>query len=460
MLSIGIALVAAIPSAVESYGILLRNEADEAIAGKFPPPFPPSVQIPPAGQLPGSFSWRNVNGKSFLTTGGNQHIPQYCGCCYAFGSLHTLQDRIKIARALQGADDVSSIGRRLQPDYIAAVQVLLNCNEKACSGGSAAGAWGWVKDFGGVPVEGCQRYEARDDKTCEPVSVCHDCMGTENWSPTNPEYHCFPVPGDAPAEVPCFGDGTCAVQPYPRLGVEDFGAIEQFDEAAMRLEIAARGPIACAVDAEAFLDFKPEDGILEDPPEIAARKARVGAMAPNSKNGTDHIIEIVGWGAENGVPYWEVRNSWGEYWADGGFVRVRRGRNDLLIESDCLWVKPSGWGPATSKGWVEYDEAAAVAGAALLLISVAATQGPGGFTSSIEENELGAYATSSGSGFAASVVLLALVLVAVRLGVAAAKRSPPNTAEKLSDDMMPINPGASYQSTSNVAHSTKTFVAI
>ena len=35
--------------------------------------------------LPLEFTWQNVNGHSYLTRVRNQHIPQYCECCFYFG---------------------------------------------------------------------------------------------------------------------------------------------------------------------------------------------------------------------------------------------------------------------------------------------------------------------------------------------------------------------------------------
>jgi hypothetical protein len=44
--------------------------------------------------LPASFSWDNVNGTSYLTKSLNQHLPQWCGSCWAHAALSSLAEYV------------------------------------------------------------------------------------------------------------------------------------------------------------------------------------------------------------------------------------------------------------------------------------------------------------------------------------------------------------------------------
>jgi C1A family cysteine protease len=41
----------------------------------------------------------------------------------------------------------------------------------------------------------------------------------------------------------------------------------------------------------------------------------------------DHAVIIAGWGNENGIDYWIIRNSWGTKWGENGYIRVKIGGN-------------------------------------------------------------------------------------------------------------------------------------
>lgn len=75
----------------------------------------------------------------------------------------------------------------------------------------------------------------------------------------------------------------------------------------MKAEIYARGPIACGINANPITDY--HGGIFDNRWHLPL---------------VDHIISIVGWGKdeESGKQYWIVRNSWGEYWGEMGYIRV------------------------------------------------------------------------------------------------------------------------------------------
>ena len=65
--------------------------------------------------LPESLDWSNHNGVNFLTIARNQHRPQYCGSCWAFGTTSALSDRFKIMRNASF------------PDYNIAPQIPVSC---------------------------------------------------------------------------------------------------------------------------------------------------------------------------------------------------------------------------------------------------------------------------------------------------------------------------------------------
>eukprot|EP00747_Dinoflagellata_sp_TGD_P210887 gnl/TRDRNA2_/TRDRNA2_84116_c0_seq1.p1 gnl/TRDRNA2_/TRDRNA2_84116_c0~~gnl/TRDRNA2_/TRDRNA2_84116_c0_seq1.p1 ORF type:complete len:328 (-),score=69.16 gnl/TRDRNA2_/TRDRNA2_84116_c0_seq1:131-1114(-) len=246
--------------------------------------------------LPDSLNWCDKDGTSFCTMMRNQHIPQYCGSCWAHGAVSALGDRIKIARKGKG------------PDYNMAVQHILNCgNVGTCHGGSIDGAYQWLhkvsKTGTGIAYETENPYMAcsseskqgfcpHADWTCKPENIARTCST-------------FPP------------EGFCAaIDKYPNATISEYGSIQGAD--AMMKEIAARGPIACGVDASPILNY-------------------TGGIATEKGEMVDHVISIVGWGTDpKEGKYWIVRNSWGEYWGEMGFFRAKFGA--LLLEDQCAWA--------------------------------------------------------------------------------------------------------------------------
>ena len=228
---------------------------------------------------------------------------QYCGSCWAHGSVSALGDRIKIARKGKGIDINLS------------VQHMLNCGQVgSCHGGSVDGPYQWLHRLSqsgtGISYETQNPYlacssESNDglcphaDWSCTPMNVARTCST-------------FPPRGK------CAG-----LSKYPNATISEYGSISGAD--AMAKEIYARGPIACGIDAAPILDYK-------------------GGVVSDAGMSIDHVISVVGWGTDaTAGQYWIVRNSWGEYWGEMGYVRVAKGNNALHLEEQCAWAVPAAW---------------------------------------------------------------------------------------------------------------------
>ena len=251
----------------------------------------------PKSALPASFDWRNISAVSLVTATLNQHLPQYCGSCWAHGATSSLSDRIKIAR------------RGAFPDVLLSVQAILNCGASAgtCDGGDDAAVYELARVKGLVDST-CQLYEAADfDCAVDGSALCKTCPPGGGG--------CFPIPAAQAGVPPTPGVGAHAV-----YRVSEHGSVS--GEEAMMAEIYARGPISCGIDG----------GLIE--------KYTGGVFSSTAAWSIDHIIALVGWGEEAGVPYWVLRNSWGAPWGEAGWMRILRGKNVAGVESGCNWAVP------------------------------------------------------------------------------------------------------------------------
>ena len=52
----------------------------------------------------------------------------------------------------------------------------------------------------------------------------------------------------------------------------------------------------------------------------------------------NHAVAVVGYGTQQGIDYWVVRNSWGPRWGDKGYILMKRGINQCRIEAVPIYV--------------------------------------------------------------------------------------------------------------------------
>jgi len=256
----------------------------------------------PLANLPATFTWADYKGTNFLTSIRNQHIPVYCGSCWAMGSTSALADRYNIA---QGPDNL--------PQIMLSVQNVISCgNDKTfcgtCNGGDDAPVYQYAEKYG-IPHESCSNYMAVNTKCNNEMPV------TDKNKPGC--YTCSP--GRA---------GCKAISEYDKLFVSGYGKCSGYSK--MKQEIFKNGPISCGIDATDKMEAYTG-----------------GIYSEKGATSIDHIISVVGWGVDEKTSdeYWIVRNSWGEPWGEGGFMRIVTSENkgpagsaNNAVEQECAYA--------------------------------------------------------------------------------------------------------------------------
>ncbi|CDW81400.1 cathepsin h [Stylonychia lemnae] len=154
-------------------------------------------------------------------------------------------------------------------------QQLVDCasayDNHGCNGGLPSHAFEYVKDNGGISTEASYPYQA----------VTNQCT-------VNPSSYAVGVRG---------------------------GAVNiSLSEEDLRQALFNNGPISIAFQVvDGFRDYS--SGVY------------VSSTCKNGPSDVNHAVLAVGYGTENGVNYWLIKNSWGAAWGDKGFFKMQRGVN-------------------------------------------------------------------------------------------------------------------------------------
>jgi len=155
-------------------------------------------------------------------------------------------------------------------------QQLVDCagafDNYGCNGGLPSHAFEYIKYAGGLTTEASYPYVANMSAGCNPAAI------------------------------------------KPSVGVVGGSVNITLSEEALRNALFQAGPISVAFQViTGFRDYK--TGVY------TTDQCKNGPMDVN------HAVLAVGYGSENGMDYWIIKNSWGAAWGDNGYFKMQRGVN-------------------------------------------------------------------------------------------------------------------------------------
>ena len=131
---------------------------------------------------------------------------------------------------------------------------------------------------------------------------------------------------DTEQDYPYFAkSGTCNTKKASKDAAtfSSFVDVQQNDEDALKAAVAQQ-PVSVAIEA--------------DQPSFQFYKSGIFNTACGTQ--LDHGVLAVGYGSQDGMDYWLVKNSWGEVWGDKGYIKLAR--NTQSQQGQCgIAMQPS-----------------------------------------------------------------------------------------------------------------------
>ncbi|KAF7285752.1 hypothetical protein GWI33_010120 [Rhynchophorus ferrugineus] len=225
-----------------------------------------------------------------------------CGSCWAIAATAAMSDRICIH------------SNQTRQTFVSVEDLNTCCYScgNGCDGGNPDLAWSYWNSSGIVTGGLYQGNQGCKDYTLIPCEH-------------NVDYNTRPQCSSVSSKTPyCFT--ICSDRSMDYKESLTFGEIPSYfeEEQQIQLEILKNGPVETSFTVmDDFASYK--SGVYQATSGISVGR---------------HSMKILGWGVEDGTPYWLIANSWNTDWGLDGYVKFLRGENHLKIESNCVAALP------------------------------------------------------------------------------------------------------------------------
>ena len=190
----------------------------------------------------------------------------HCGSCWTFSTTGAIEAHHAIKYGMWRTSLLSE-------------QQLIDCaqafDNKGCSGGLPSHAFEYVRYAKGLSEEFLYSYEGKDERCRYSPGINSTIVGATVYKSFN---------------------------------------VTEGDEDSIMEIVATKGPVSIAF--QVVNDFRLyHSGVYSS------------TQCKNGSQDVNHAVLIVGYGTEQGVPYWLIKNSWGPKWGEEGYFKMERGKN-------------------------------------------------------------------------------------------------------------------------------------